>query len=1287
MPTNILPELFNRSLSLESGGDRSGKDPIALWERMAKRLDEIAANTRRGMSAGMGTGSRTPRTTPAQGARQRNSARYSDTESSVGGRSAASTGAGRRKARTGGKAGGSYASRSSTGRVRDREPHVRAASGSGVRGLGPTLARAATQAATAASTQAVIRAKAAPRDAKGRFTSDKAKSDAIEKLKERKDQERREKTFFDRLKEAYGEAKGGGKGEHRGLDAIGVALGGPFYEAAKELFSFGNDVAGKDSFMGRMVTSFIKGNQPEEQKNTTAEDDRKEDKAQAAQNRLQQRTNRESSARDTESLEIAADSLDLQRDQARQDHKRHKELVKAVRSVRPSLLGRALAGRLMGGRMAGRVVGGAAGAKAGRVAARGGLMAGAGGLLRGAGSMLRVLGPAAALLFAGMDAVEGWNNKELQQKAFGLKEGQEATTGQKVSAAAANVLDMGGLLTGAANFFGFDIDTADIARGLYNTASAIGDFYKNLWGTLLNPEKLLAGAKTLVANAVDLGKRAFDGVTDFVSGLDLPGKASALVGAAGALVGRAVDGIGEFFGGMDITGTISGAATAAWGAISSFGSKIGEAVSSFFGDIDIVGTLKEAASGAWGAVKGGAGKIADGFMSLFSDDGDKTPAKEVKQASEKKLAQEVAQKAGKTTGVSAPVASVGSEESLPVEISPSDIQAMSAPLVANNEATTALTETYEDLIAILTKDYQLREREYRLNMMLNPEAAAMLGLTDALKGFSFGGGGSYGGGGGGGGGSYTVPGVKFDPNAKLGSYFAKYESGDKGVDAIGYDTGGGTSYGKYQFSSVTGGMEDLLTYMEKQGGEAAEAARRIRAAGPLNTGSKNGAAVDAYNAEVARNREMMERVQDEFAYKNYYVSALSGLDGDFQQRIEGNRALQEVLFSSSIQHGQGGARGIFKKALEQNPNATDEELISAIFQIRSGYLGKLNAGEKSGVLNRYRDEEAMAIQLSRSQKRTEAFQRAAASGGQTALDAQVSFGIQDLTEDAIRRGVKYQLGGKNSYSGEGIDCSGWIYEANTRMMEAINDAAGEIVYDDSAFRALRAGHNSQGAAGLVKAVYDRTGEMLTNETLNADTVKAGMFLGLDTGKKKWDGGRFLGIDHIAQTFRDEATGQMMVSESRGDRGVMISTFEEWEKRYKGRGAKIFAVDPTQLADASKIQATAAAEEAAQAAVAEATEVQAESVQAQTAQAIAMERAEVAAPVPRTEEVGQIAPPMQSGTNRQLDLAKVEGLLTDILKALQSGFTKMQRPVEMAGGAGPNFAMDFDDAAARDVANS
>lgn len=79
------------------------------------------------------------------------------------------------------------------------------------------------------------------------------------------------------------------------------------------------------------------------------------------------------------------------------------------------------------------------------------------------------------VLAAGMalkDGYDGWNDSEMQQEAFDLHSGQEASTGQKMASAVANAVDMGGLVSGGLSMLGADVDTADIAKGLYGLFSS-----------------------------------------------------------------------------------------------------------------------------------------------------------------------------------------------------------------------------------------------------------------------------------------------------------------------------------------------------------------------------------------------------------------------------------------------------------------------------------------------------------------------------------------------------------------------------------------------------------------------------------------------------------------------------------------------------------------------------------------------------------------------------------------------------------------------------------------------
>jgi hypothetical protein len=150
------------------------------------------------------------------------------------------------------------------------------------------------------------------------------------------------------------------------------------------------------------------------------------------------------------------------------------------RSRRGRRRGRGRLGRLggrLGGRMGGVLATGgtmAAGAASGASKVAGGAKF----LAKGAAKMVPFLAP----LMAGYDAVSGFNDDERQKEVFNLKEGEEASTGQKSAMAMGNMLDMGGLVSGGAGLLGslmggmgFDgaqealtFDTDSMTKGIYS---------------------------------------------------------------------------------------------------------------------------------------------------------------------------------------------------------------------------------------------------------------------------------------------------------------------------------------------------------------------------------------------------------------------------------------------------------------------------------------------------------------------------------------------------------------------------------------------------------------------------------------------------------------------------------------------------------------------------------------------------------------------------------------------------------------------------------------------------
>ena len=99
------------------------------------------------------------------------------------------------------------------------------------------------------------------------------------------------------------------------------------------------------------------------------------------------------------------------------------------------------------------------------------------------------------IAMAGYDAIDGYTDTEAQKAAFGLSDDNAVSTQQKTAYAAANVLDMGGLVSGATNLIGKGIsalgfegageklqnfDTGDIARDINSSIDTTKTVFSSL---------------------------------------------------------------------------------------------------------------------------------------------------------------------------------------------------------------------------------------------------------------------------------------------------------------------------------------------------------------------------------------------------------------------------------------------------------------------------------------------------------------------------------------------------------------------------------------------------------------------------------------------------------------------------------------------------------------------------------------------------------------------------------------------------------------------------------------
>lgn len=112
------------------------------------------------------------------------------------------------------------------------------------------------------------------------------------------------------------------------------------------------------------------------------------------------------------------------------------------------------------------------------------------------------------------------------------------------------------------------------------------------------------------------------------------------------------------------------------------------------------------------------------------------------------------------------------------------------------------------------------------------------------------------------------------------------------------------------------------------------------------------------------------------------------------------------------------------------------------------------------------------------------------------------------------------------------------------------------------------------AAGIIQNLEKRAGGLLGRNELDPSRIKSGTVIGMDTGERGWEKGRYKGIDHIVYTYRDPRTGKMMVTQSarwnynsnrRDGVGVQTMEYDKWYRMRSQQKAKLYGVSMTSLA--------------------------------------------------------------------------------------------------------------------------
>jgi hypothetical protein len=222
----------------------------------------------------------------------------------------------------------------------------------------------------------------------------------------------------------------------------------------------------------------------------------------------------------------------------------------------------------------------------------------------------------------------------------------------------------------------------------------------------------------------------------------------------------------------------------------------------------------------------------------------------------------------------------------------------------------------------------------------------------------------------------ALPTLPVTSGNEVGALAAKFESGEEGIAAIGYDGKGGTSYGKFQIASRVGTMRAFIGYLRDT---APDLATRLSACGPANTGSRSGRMPTEWRKIAAEQPERFEQLQSDFVRTSHFEPAVAGIAGVTGVSFDNlPPVLREVLFSTAVQHGPAGAVRIVSRAMAQvNPDklrtgsvqgstaARDEgrRLITQIYSLRAGGFTSSSPGIRQAVYNRLKLEMHEALEM------------------------------------------------------------------------------------------------------------------------------------------------------------------------------------------------------------------------------------------------------------------------------------------------------------------------------------
>jgi len=161
-----------------------------------------------------------------------------------------------------------------------------------------------------------------------------------------------------------------------------------------------------------------------------------------------------------------------------------------------------------------------------------------------------------------------------------------------------------------------------------------------------------------------------------------------------------------------------------------------------------------------------------------------------------------------------------------------------------------------------------------------------------------------------------------------------------------------------------GTLDRFLDYLDAK---APDLSQRLARSGPGNTGGRGGAMAEEWKRVSAEAPKRFEALQHDFIRETHYQPALKSITlstgDDLSKR---SQAVREVLWSTAVQHGPGGATDIFSQALDtlqaKGGQVADKALIEEVYaqrMVQFGGRGRLRAA----VNSRLTDEKDSALAM------------------------------------------------------------------------------------------------------------------------------------------------------------------------------------------------------------------------------------------------------------------------------------------------------------------------------------